>query len=256
MKKLKARLYELYDGDSDAAHRFRYFLLAADIFTVFYLAVSTFYYGSAVTEAMDAFFGLYLAVDFAARMWIAPKKIPFLINPLNLADLIAMLSFLAPILGEGFSFLRGLRVLRLLRSYRLEAKLAQDFPYFKRNQDVILSATNLFIFIFVMTEAVFVSQIGINPAVNNFLDAMYFTVTTLTTTGFGDITLQGEFGRLLSIVIMVFGVSLFLRLVQTIFRPSRVRYACPSCGLNQHERDAIHCKHCGEVLNIPNEGEV
>ena len=256
MGTFKARIFELYEGESDASHRFRYLLLALDVLTVVYLAVSTFYYGSVVTEALDAVFGIYLAADFVARLWISNGKFSFFINPLNLADLVAMLSFLAPILGEGFSFLRGLRVLRLLRSYRLQNKLSQDLPYFRRNQDVILSATNLFIFIFVMTEAVFVSQIGVNSEVRNFLDAMYFTITTLTTTGFGDITLQGQFGRLLSILIMVFGVSLFLRLIQTIFRPSRVRYNCPSCGLSQHERDAIHCKHCGAVLNIPNEGNV
>lgn len=85
---------------------------------------------------------------------------------------------------------------------------------------------------------------------------MYFTVTTLTTTGFGDITLKGEVGRLLSILIMVFGVSLFLRLIQTMFRPSKVRFTCQQCGLFLHEADAVHCKHCGAVLNIPSAGDV
>ena len=256
LKALKANIYDLYEGDGLAASRFRYTLLGFDIAAILYLVVSTFFYGSAATERLDAIFGAYLALDYLARFWIAEKKVAYIGHPLNLADLVATLSFLAPVRGADFSFLRSLRVLRLLRSYRLQNKLRQDFRYFRRNEDVIISATNLFIFIFVMTEAVFVSQVGTNPEVKNFLDAMYFTVTTLTTTGFGDITLQGNTGRLLSILIMVFGVSLFLRLVQTVFRPSRVRYTCPSCGLSQHERDAIHCKHCGAVLHIPNEGEV
>ncbi len=256
MKTLKQKIHELYEGDTALAHKFRYTLLALDLVAVLYLVASTFYYGSQLTHILDIIFGAYLAVDYVARFWISNTRLRFILHPLNLADLIATLSFLAPFLGSSFSFLRGLRVLRLLRSYRLQNKLREDFAYFKRNEDVILSVTNLFIFIFVMTESVFVSQVGINPSVTNFLDAMYFTVTTLTTTGFGDITLQGPYGRLLSILIMVFGVSLFLRLVQTLFRPSRVRHACPSCGLNQHERDAVHCKHCGTVLNIPNDGEV
>jgi voltage-gated potassium channel len=54
---------------------------------------------------------------------------------------------------------------------------------------------------------------------------------------------------------MVVGVALFLRLVQTIFRPEKVRYRCPDCGLNRHDLDAIHCKHCGRVLNIQTEGD-
>lgn len=251
----KDRLNELYHGPSRAAHRFRYALLAIDMVTVAFLIVSTFFYGAPVIEWLDLLFGLYLAMDYAARIWIAPRRFAFIINPLNIADLVAMLSFLAPLLGENFAFLRALRILRLLRSYRLQSKLRQDFAYFRRHEDIILSATNLLMFVFIMTELVFVTQVNINPNVTNFLDAMYFTTAALTTTGFGDITLEGKNGRMLTIVIMIFGVSLFLRLVQTIFRPSKVRYACRQCGLFLHENDAVHCKHCGSMLNIPNEGD-
>ena len=79
------------------------------------------------------------------------------------------------------------------------------------------------------------------PAIANYIDALYFTVTTLTTTGFGDITLQGSLGRLISIVIMIFGVTLFLRLLQALVRPHKVRYPCPTCGLQRYEADAVLC---------------
>ena len=253
---IKEKITALYEGDSRVAHRFRYALLAVDILVIFFLILSTFFYGHHVIEWLDALFGLYLALDFLARLWIAPKKPAFFLNPLNIADFVAMISFLAPLLGENFAFLRSLRVLRLLRSYRLQSKLRQDFAYFKQHEDVIMSATNLFIFIFIMTELVFVTQVHQNPNVTNFLDAMYFTIAALTTTGFGDVTLQGQSGRLLSIIVMIFGVSLFLRLVQTMFRPSKVRFTCTACGLFLHEHDAVHCKHCGLVLNTPSDGMV
>lgn len=254
--KIKGQVRELYEGHSVVAQRFHYVLLGLDVLTVLFLVVSTFFYGSGVVEALDIVFGLYLAFDYFARLWLAPKKSIFAFNLLNIADLVAMLSFLVPLLGENLAFLRGLRILRLLRSYRLQSKLRKDFAYFREHEDIILSATNLFIFVFVMTELVFITQVGSNPHVNNFLDALYFSVAALTTTGFGDVTLQGQSGHLLSIIIMIFGVSLFLRLVQTIFRPTKVRYTCKSCGLFLHEADAVHCKHCGSVLNIPNDGEV
>ena len=77
----------------------------------------------------------------------------------------------------------------------------------------------------------------------------------LPTTGFGDITLTGTTGRLLSVAIMLFGVTLFLRLAQVLFRPSKVRFPCPTCGLHRHDQDAVHCKACGEILNIPDEDD-
>ncbi len=253
---LKQKITELYEGDSATSHRFRYTLLVLDVVTILFLIGSTFFYGNGIVEWMDALFGLYIALDFFSRLWIANKKTAFFLSPLNLADLVAMVSFLAPLLGENFAFLRGLRVLRLLRSYRLQDRLRKDFKYFRQNEDVIMSATNLFIFIFIMTELVFVTQVGDNPNVRNFLDAMYFTIAALTTTGFGDVTLQGDAGRALSIIIMIFGVSLFLRLIQTMFRPSKVRFTCDSCGLFLHENDANYCKHCGRVLPIPSDGIV
>jgi len=76
----------------------------------------------------------------------------------------------------------------------------------------------------------------------------------MTTTGFGDITLPGTFGKLVSIVIMIIGISLFVRLAQLIFRPNKVSFPCPQCGLSRHEPDAVHCKSCGHMLKIPDEG--
>jgi voltage-gated potassium channel len=110
------------------------------------------------------------------------------------------------------------------------------------------------VFVFIVTAVVYVTQFDQNPAIKSYIDALYFTVTTLTTTGFGDITLTGTGGHLLAVLIMIFGLSLFLRLIQTIFRPEKVRYKCPVCGLNRHDNDAVHCKHCGTVLNIETEG--
>ncbi|HKH01036.1 MAG TPA: ion channel, partial [Bradyrhizobium sp.] len=74
--------------------------------------------------------------------------------------------------------------------------------------------------------------------------------------GFGDITLSGTMGRLISVVIMIFGVTLFLRLLRVLLQPHKVRFACPTCGLLRHDRDAVHCKACGRVLNIPDEGDL
>ncbi|MET0528374.1 MAG: ion transporter, partial [Microvirga sp.] len=30
----------------------------------------------------------------------------------------------------------------------------------------------------------------------------------------------------------------------------------PVCGLQRHDRDAVHCKACGTTINIPDEGAV
>ena len=79
--------------------------------------------------------------------------------------------------------------MRLLHTYQLLARLRQDSNWFRRHEDVVLAVVNLFVFLFVMSGIVYASQYGRNPGINNYVDALYFTVTALTTTGFGDITL-------------------------------------------------------------------
>lgn len=249
--KLGPRLHALYHGNSPQANRFRYALIVFDVTMIGFIVVSSFFHGAPAVEWLDIFFGIVVLAEIVARITASPARWSEFLHPIGVADAIVVLSLLAPLVGENLAFLRVARILRLMRSYQVVGRLRHDVPFFRRNQDAVFAAINLFVFVFVMTALVYEIEVDRNPGINNYADALYFTVTTLTTTGFGDITLTDTGGRLLSIAIMVFGVSLFLRLVQLMFRPPRIAWRCPSCGLNRHEPDSLHCRHCGAMLNIP-----
>ncbi len=251
---IRSGLTALYEGDSPGARAYGYFLLIFDLVMIVYVIMSSFFFGALAIEIVDALLGVFIVFDYTARLVISRQRWRTIFSPAGLADLVVILSLLAPIAGEGFAFLRVIRTLRLLRSYHLLKQLRGDFSYFRRNEATLFAIINLGMFVFVTTALVYETQHGTNPEITNYADALYFTVTTLTTTGFGDITLPGPTGRLLSVGIMIFGVSLFVRLIQVLFRPPKVEYECPDCGLTRHEPDAIHCKHCGRVLHIPNLG--
>ena len=252
---MRNKIRELYVGESDRAHRFRYALLAFDLGTILFVIATSFTHHGPFVEAVDAVFGVIILAEFSARFWISTNRVRLMTRLVTLADLIAIVSFLAPLAGEGLGFLRVLRTLRLLHTYHLSAQLKRDFAYFRRNEDVVLAVLNLGVFIFVMTGLVYATQYTLNPQIQNYAHALYFTVTALTTTGFGDVTLQGQVGRLISVVVMIFGVTLFLRLVQVLIRPNKVREECEQCGLVLHDADAVHCKHCGTVIHIRTEGQ-
>lgn len=252
---LRQRIWNLYEGDTPSGHRFRCALLIFDLLTIAFVIATSFLQWEE-TEYVDAVIGVVLLVDFAARLWIAKRPGRMVMSVYGVIDIVVIISMLAPIVGEGLAFLRVARVLRLLRSYTMVKRLRQDFPWFRKNEQIIMSALNLGVFIFMMTALVYETQHFSNPKIGNYADALYFTVTALTTTGFGDVVLEGTGGRMISVLIMIFGVSLFLRLVQVMLRPDKVFFKCPDCGLTRHDRDAVHCKACGRVLNIPNEGEV
>lgn len=252
----KRLLYEVYTQPTRRGSRFRFGLIVFDLCSIGFIMVTLPLAPTAAVMVVDVVLGLLILADVLARLWIAPDKRRHLARLITLADAVVVFSLLlAPLLAGNLAFLRILRLVRLLHSYQVLRDLRSEAPFFRRNEDIIVSSINLFSFIFVVTALVFEFQHRHNPAIDGYLDALYFTVATLTTTGFGDITLTGTNGRVLSVVIMVVGVALFLRLLQTVFRPSKIRHECPSCGLSRHDTDAVHCKHCGRIIHIDTEGQ-
>jgi voltage-gated potassium channel len=251
---LKGRIRQLYEGETLGGVRFRYALLVLDIVTVLFIIATSFLPRSKAIESLDVVFGVLILADFSARLIISRQPLRDFTRLSTWSDIVAIISFLAPLAGEAGGFLRALRTLRLLRDYQMVARLRVDSSFFRRNEEVIFAVANLAVFIFVMTGIVYETQKSHNNHIANYADALYFTVTALTTTGFGDITLPGTVGRLITVVIMIFGVTLFLNLAKALLAPTKVRFPCPICGLQRHDSDAVHCKACGTVLNIPDEG--
>lgn len=247
-------LRELYKGDTTRAHRFRYGLLIMDLLVIVYVVATSFVDLGRWIAVIDVILGVLILADFVVRIVLEHDRGRFLLRPATWADAIAAAAFLAPFVGDDLGFLRVLRTLRLLHTYEVVQRLRKDHAFFRRHQDLTLAVVNLAVFLFIMTGLIYVTQHQTNPDIGNYADALYFTVTTLTTTGFGDITLEGTPGRMLAVIVMIIGVSLFLRLLQVLFRPAKVRLECASCGLLLHDPDAVHCKHCGAIMHIETEG--
>ena len=87
---------------------------------------------------------------------------------------------------------------------------------------------NLLTFLLVVTGFVYTFFFRDGSGVAAYVDALYFTVATVTTTGFGDIVLPGIAGKLTAIVTMIIGISLFVRLAQAVFRPTKVFFPVPA----------------------------
>ena len=252
--RLYTHINTLYNGKGRRSDFFRWGLLAFDLLTLLYFIAASFYHHTHDFHSIEVVIGVIYLMEFAARIYISKNRLRDVFSLVGMADLIVIVSLLTPAVVGNYIFMRVIRALRLLRSYHVLRSLRSQSRYVRLHEDVIFSVINLLVFIFVVTAIVYITQVTQNPAIKDYVDALYFTVTALTTTGFGDITLVGTSGHILAVLIMIFGISLFLRLIQTIFRPGKVRYECPACGLSRHENDAIHCKHCGAILHITTEG--
>lgn len=249
------RLRRLFYGHRPVSVAFQSGLLAIDIAAIAYFVATSFVADATWLRVVDLLLGIFLTLEFLGRMLAHRHPMAYLDNTAAVIDLLVIASLFVSALGVNLGFLRLLRTVRLLRSYNVLGQLKKRFAAVRRNEEVILASLNLAVFVFMISAVVFVTQREINPKIEDFLEALYFTVAALSTTGFGDITLiDSTSGELLSILMMLVGISLFLRLAQAVFRPGgKVFHPCPQCGLQRHEPDAVHCKACGFVLNIPND---
>lgn len=254
-KGLNRLLFWLYEGHGTAPFYFRWAFLIFDLLTIGYFLWAPFEARGKTHGAIDFTIGAVIAFDLAARFYIARHKHRFVLNWLNWADMVVVVTMFAPLLVSNFAFLRILRAVRAVRAFTFIKRVKVLTPFFQRHERVIDKVANLVVFVFIMAALVYATQVGVNPGVHSYIDALYFTMTTLTTTGYGDILMQGKAGKVLAIVIMGLGLTLFLQLLRAIIEPDhKIDHECPDCGLIRHDRDAVHCRHCGRVLHIETEG--
>jgi len=252
LTRLRDMLRRLYHGRTPAAFRFQLVTVIID------LAIIGFFIATPVLQDKASFLWLdysvaaLVAADMAARLLASNDMLRLMKQPTSWIDVFILLTLLMPAAFANLAFLRILRLWSLSRSGSLwrHFEMRGLKPWREASQAVI----NLLTFLFVITGFVYSFFFRGQAGLEGYIDALYFTVATVTTTGFGDIVLPGIAGKLTAIATMIIGISLFVRLAQAIFRPAKVFFPCPQCGLQRHEPDAVHCKACGHVLNIPDEG--
>jgi len=253
-QRLRSRVRALYFGHTQTAIRFQGLLLVLDLLIIGFFIGSQFIEKQPWFLIADAAIAVFLALDLWARLFAFGTLRRWLKYPTTWIDLVVLATLLLPTVLHNWGFLRILRLWTLVRSERFWNVVARgkwDDTYI---EDLTRAVVTLFVFIFMaagLTQALFLYD---HPKLNNFVDAMYFVVTSLTTTGYGDITIDTAGGRLFAIVLMIAGISLFFGIAQKVFAPQQKIVRCEECGLDRHELDARYCRGCGRELIAPLQG--
>jgi voltage-gated potassium channel len=198
-------------------------------------------------------------IEYVLRLYGAPDRRAEFLNGYAIVDLVAILPtlliflFPVPVSTLQIGFLRVVRIVRVLRFYRF----TDDAEFFFGTvEDNTLRAGRLLLTIlallFVSAGIFYSVERAANPGVSTFGDAFYYTVITLSTTGFGDIIPVTTAGRWVTVGSILAAIIVIPRQASTLIREwtskEKINVTCPQCGLSYHDSDASHCKACGHVI--------
>lgn len=177
-----------------------------------------------VFTAFDYVSTIAFIVDYIIRWSTADLLLKrgfksFLIYPFTPMAIIDLLSILPGlnVLDRSFKLFRLTRIFRLfrvLRIFRYSHKIESFLSILKKQKDILLSVLVLaIVYIFITAIIMFNVEPVINPATGQptfktFFDALYWSTTTLTTVGYGDIVPVTTAGRIVSMLSALFGVAI------------------------------------------------
>lgn len=211
-------------------------------------------------RALEWGFTVLFTIEYGLRLATVREPLRYARSLFGIIDLVAVLPTYVSLILPGAQTFLVLRLLRLLRIFRV-LKLAE----YLRESRVLgqaLRASRRKIFVFLLTVVTIVVIVGTLMYViegeehgfTNIPISIYWAVVTLTTVGYGDVAPVTPLGRMLSILLMLTGYGIIavptgivtVELTRAT-RPVSTQ-ACPNCGADGHEYDAIFCRRCGTKL--------
>lgn len=217
----------------------------------------------------DWFSVIIFSIEYVLRVWSSNHeekyrhsfwgRLKYMVSPGAIIDLLAILpSYLHALIGLDLRVLRMLRLLRFFRLFRLTAYMqsAQMITnvFRKRINELLLSFV-LVIFLIILASCIMYFAEHQHPEnmykFTSIPATVWWSVVTLTTTGYGDMYPMTVLGKGMGAIIMMTGIAFFALPAGIItagfideFRQIRVRktHRCPNCG-EQIDMDEDNHKH-------------
>lgn len=150
---------------------------------------------------------LIFAADYIIRFFCSENK--FIFFRQNIPDLLAIIPFNSLFsafrMFRMFRLLKGAKFLRFVRFLRVGAFLSVAQ---KRANGIL--RTNGFLYILYINAALILctSVIMVYAEGMTFFDALWWSFVTCTTVGYGDISPSSNTGRVVAVILMIFGIGL------------------------------------------------
>lgn len=263
----KSKLHEIiYEADTKEGKLFDVILIITILISIVLVMLESV---SSIDQKYHNFLNIsewiitiLFTLEYIARIICIKKPSKYIFSFYGIIDLLATIPKYLSLIFIGTHALIALRALRLLRVFRI-LKLAR---YMGASMNLItaLKASKIKILVFLFAILVLTIILGtvmylIEGPENGFTSipySMYWSIVTLTTVGYGDISPNTPFGQFIASIVMILGYGIIA--VPTGIVTSEMTKAnssnqtntqhCPNCAADVHLNDATFCHKCGKKL--------
>jgi voltage-gated potassium channel len=267
-EKLRHKLHEIiHEADTPAGKAFDLAVLAVIIISVAAVMLESVEsisqsYGREL-QILEWIITVFFTIEYVSRALTVKRPLKYMLSFYGLTDLLATLPGYLDLFFPGSRTLLSVRAIRLLRVFRI-LKLAQFVGAANILKTALYnSRIKIGVFLFaVVVLCVIMGTImylveGPDNGFANIPISVYWTIVTLTTVGFGDITPHTPLGMFIANIIMILGYGIIA--VPTGIVTAEMAgmnkdsnnntQACPDCGRGNHRDNAEFCFSCGARLH-------
>jgi voltage-gated potassium channel len=257
----------IFEADTRAGKTFDIVLLILIILSIILVMIESI---PSMLKEYDSF--LYRAewaitilftIEYILRLLVVKKPWKYMTSFYGIIDLLSILPTYISLFIPQSQFLILIRALRLMRVFRI-FKLTR---FVRESTTIVLalkaSARRIFVFlVFVVLLSIFLGSLIYvvespqNESFSSIPQSVYWSIVTITTVGYGDISPITPAGKLIASLIMLLGYAIIavptgivtVELTKSARTDQVEVKACPSCGHSGHDPDAKYCKYCGHSI--------
>ena len=207
---------------------------------------------------------IFFTLEYILRIISIKKPWKYIFSFYGIIDLIATIPMYFSLFFVGTSVLTVVRALRLLRLFKIlkHPQFSSQSTHLK--EALIASKGKILIFIyFMLISSIIIGSVmyvveGKEGGFTSIPISIYWTIVTLTTVGYGDISPITPLGQAIASVVMIMGYGIIAvptGIVSAEFANSNRKKLrsertnpCNECGTEGHEFNAKYCFHCGAEL--------
>lgn len=266
INRLRTRLHEIiFEAETPAGKLFDVLLIGSIVVSVTMVMLDSVSaiqvrYGGFLYSG-EWFFTILFTIEYLLRLFCVGRPMSYATSFFGLVDLFAVLPTYLSFFFPGTQYLLVIRILRVLRIFRVlklvqylgEARLLMHAMRASRRKIIV------FLFAVLTLVIIFGSLIYLiedpQSGFTSIPQSIYWTIVTLTTVGYGDISPRTSLGQTIAAVIMIIGYGIIAvptgivtAELSRAYKKAISTQACPDCGNEGHDSDAKFCKFCGGKL--------